>query len=440
MITAIKGSIFVFSKRNLTFCVALGLSFLSIASGEPKRRGDLTRFVAVGDSLTAGVQNIGLEGSQQANGFAALIARQAGIPFVQPLVEFPGSPAYLTIYQNGPFPVTGPVAAPRMVGRLNPTAHPDNLAVPSFTVANALEYRPNASAPYNPGDRGPLVLGIPGPFVSPGMAACATNPMPDCVGSTMIELAKARKPTTTLVWIGNNDALIAGLFGDLRLLTPLEKFEADFSKLMDELESTGTDLIVGTIPDITAIPYFSSARDIASRYHLSRGELASKLNLAEGDYVRLSALPVIDAIVRGTTEGPLPAVCAPPIYVLPQVPCRLTAADAEVMQDRIKDFNKVIAKQTRTRSGVLVDTNKLVDQIAKRGYVVGNEKLTTNYLGGLFSLDGIHPSNTGYAVIANSFIREMNVRFRLQIPEVSVEKVWASDPLRPFTRVESVGK
>jgi lysophospholipase L1-like esterase len=260
--------------------------------------------------------------------------------------------------------------------------------------------------------------------------------MPECIGKTMIELAKAWKPTTTLVWIGNNDALIAGLFGDVRLLTPESKFQADFAKLMRELASTGTELVVGTIPDVTQIPYFSSAADIAEQYHLSPQALRTQLGLQPGDFVRRSALPIIDSIVRKTTKGPLPAMCPPPIYVLPETPCRLTKSEADIIQDRVKAFNKIIAKETHTRGGVLVDTNKLVDKIAKKGYVVGNERLSAAFLGGLFSLDGIHPSDTGYAVIANYFIDRMNPRLGLRIPKVSVEAVWAKDPLRPFAHVD----
>lgn len=410
-------------------------------SGSAKPRADLSRFIAVGDSLTAGVQNIGLEASQQGTGYSAVIARQAGVQFTLPLVEFPGAPAYLTIYQSGAFPVIGPVAPPKSVGRINPLERPSNLAVPSFTVADALRYRPNASTPPSLSDRGPLVLGMPGPFTNPGIQACQVpDPPATCIGKTMIELAKEANPTTILVWLGNNDALIAALFGNLNLLTPGNTFKADFSQVMSELESTGGTLVVGTIPDITSIPFFVPVKDIADQYALSKEQLRNDLNLAPGDYVRRSALPVIDAIVRRTQAGPLPEICAAPIYVLPAVPCRLTEGHVALLQDRIKTFNQIITQQTRTRKGVLVDTNKLVNQIAKKGYMVGNELLTTRFLGGLFSLDGVHPTATGYAVIANHFIERMNAELQLSIPKVSVEAVWAADPLKKWAIVETVGK
>jgi lysophospholipase L1-like esterase len=418
--------------------LAAGASVTAATAAQP--RGTLSTFVAIGDSLAAGVQNIGLEASLQEKGFAALIARQAGVPFVLPLVQFPGAPPVLRVIQNGPIPLIGPMAPPQLVGRLNPTELPHNFAVPSFTVANALEYRPNASVPPSLGDRGPLVLGFPGPFLSPGLQACMATPMPECIGNTMVELAKARKPTTTLIWLGNNDALIGALFGDLNLLTPVAKFESDFTRLMDEMASTGSALVVGTIPDVTQVPYFSSASEIASQYSISVATLSAKAGIGSGDYVRRSALPLIDDILRNKTPGPLPVMCPPPIYVLPPSPCRLVAAEAEVIRDRIKSFNKIIAKQTHTRGGILVDTNKLVERIDRKGYVIGNERLTTKFLGGLFSLDGIHPSDTGYGVVANYFIDRMNKRLGLNIPKVRLDTIWAADPLRQFATTLPAGR
>jgi hypothetical protein len=61
--------------------------------------------------------------------------------------------------------------------------------------------------------------------------------------------------------------------------------------------------------------------------------------------------------------------------------------------------------------------------------VVGGQKLTTDFMGGLFSLDGVHPTNTGYAIIANEFIKTMNGSLRADIPYVSVEQVSETDPL-----------
>jgi hypothetical protein len=53
------------------------------------------------------------------------------------------------------------------------------------------------------------------------------------------------------------------------------------------------------------------------------------------------------------------------------------------------------------------------------------------YRGGLSSLDGLHPSNTGYALIANVFIDQLNASYNLGIPDVNVAAVYATDPYAP---------
>ena len=62
---------------------------------------------------------------------------------------------------------------------------------------------------------------------------------------------------------------------------------------------------------------------------------------------------------------------------------------------------------------------------------MGGLTLTTDFLGGLFSLDGLHPTNTGYAIMANQFIQTINANFKTSIPLANVQQIAASDPLLP---------
>jgi len=80
---------------------------------------------------------------------------------------------------------------------------PTNLAVPGLTVEQALTLTPNPNA--SPGDPvagwANIVLGFPTPFVVPGAP------------QTQIQQAVSLKPTTVIIWLGNNDALLPVLFG-----------------------------------------------------------------------------------------------------------------------------------------------------------------------------------------------------------------------------------
>jgi phospholipase/lecithinase/hemolysin len=79
-----------------------------------------------------------------------------------------------------------------------------------------------------------------------------------------------------------------------------------------------------------------------------------------------------------------------------------------------------------------VDTFALFDDLATNGYDVagdGGLVLTTHYLGGVFSLDGIHPTRTGHALIANAFIAAINARFGEAIPAANVARIARRDRL-----------
>jgi hypothetical protein len=79
---------------------------------------------------------------------------------------------------------------------------------------------------------------------------------------------------------------------------------------------------------------------------------------------------------------------------------------------------------------VFVDIAALVKRLSAEGIEVGGRRLTTAYLGGLFSLDAIHPANTGQAIIANEFIRAMNRQAAAGVPPLAIEQVFQQDPLQ----------
>ena len=83
----------------------------------------------------------------------------------------------------------------------------------------------------------------------------------------------------------------------------------------------------------------------------------------------------------------------------------------------------------------MVDVFSLVNRLAANGITVKNVPLTTQAGGGLFSLDGVHPTDVGYAIIANAFIDTMNRRFETKIQPVDLAAVATTDPLFPGNQI-----
>jgi hypothetical protein len=384
-----------------------------------RKPADLSRLVVVGDSLAAGVQNFSLLESQQPHGFAKVIADQAGVPLVLPLVPSPGAPNVLQLVTLGPPPVIEPAPGTLPIPpRLNPTEQPTDLAVPGVTVHQALTMRPSLTGTDPVQGWANIVLGFPTPFVFPGQP------------KSEIQQAVALRPTTVIMWLGNNDALVPALFGAIDTLTNPRSFFSDYDEILDRLRRTGASIITANIPDIAAIPFFTSAADVAAQAHLSLHELKERTGISRGDYIRPGAAPLIADILSGKTAGPLPELCpAPSASPVPQVPCVLRKHDVRKLRNAIAIYNAEIAFLAAVHHVALFDAHAWFDGIRANGYDVAGKHLTAGFLGGIVSLDGIHPTNTGYAIIANEFIKIMNRQMGTHIPFADIASIAAQDPL-----------
>ena len=73
---------------------------------------------------------------------------------------------------------------------------------------------------------------------------------------------------------------------------------------------------------------------------------------------------------------------------------------------------------------LVVDINTGFKELAKNGYKIHGEEYSTDYLtGGVFSLDGLHPSSRGNAYVANMFIERMNQEPGVNIPYIAMSHI-----------------
>jgi lysophospholipase L1-like esterase len=316
----------------------------------------------------------------------------------------------LRLIDVGPPPVIAP--APGIsTGRLDATLQVRNLAVPGARVQDVLTTRPDPRDGIN--TLTDIVLGLPAFVPNVG----------DGVARSQIEFAEELKPSVVLLWIGNNDALGAALAADPAGLTPQADFERAYAEVARRVRATGARVVVANIPDVTVVPYLTSAAEVALLLNLPAAFVNARLGIADGDYVTPAAFPLIAAILSGASTAPLPANTV------------LTRAEAGTIRERVAGFNRFIARQAQRNNFALADINSLLNRIDRFGYPVllsdpfEIRLLTTTFLGGLFSLDGVHPTNTGYAIIANEFIRELDSRFGAQLLPVNVWRIAGNDPL-----------
>lgn len=391
----------VFNRRFILATAVL----VPLLAAAPEHRRDqedskLGTFVVVGDSLSAGFQNFSLNDTGQPHGFAAVVASQAGASLPLPLFSYPGIPPALTLLPTGQI-----VRAAGIGARENPSVQTYNLSVPGFTVANALSYPFPGSPTTNPMDAlSDLILATPGTAV-PG---CGPFPIGASLVVSEVVCATQLNPDTILVDIGNNDALQALTFGAPP--TPTAAFAAEYGFLLTTLAATHANLVVANIPDVADIPFLIPVPAFKAACPSPAPPLPSTVTNA-------------DFVVANLAN---PAVVS--IDVCTNYAVRSAALVAQTQQS-VTAFNAIIATEARLAGATVVDFNALFAGIAQKGYEVGGQRLTTAFLGGLFSLDGIHPTNTGYAILANEVIKTMNTQLHTGIPPISVEQVAKTDPL-----------
>ena len=85
-------------------------------------------------------------------------------------------------------------------------------------------------------------------------------------------------------------------------------------------------------------------------------------------------------------------------------------------------FNAIIAAKAQAKGWALVDMNKFFASLQAGMKFNGVTFGVTFVSGGLFSLDGVHGTQRGYAVVANEIIRAINLHYGSTIPVVDVNK------------------
>ena len=90
----------------------------------------------------------------------------------------------------------------------------------------------------------------------------------------------------------------------------------------------------------------------------------------------------------------------------------LLPSEQEEITVATEAFNQIIAAAASQAGLAFVDANTLLNQLANEGITSGEFTLTANLVtGSAFSLDGVHPTARGYALIANEFMKAIDATY-----------------------------
>lgn len=234
---------------------------------------DFSKYVAVGNSLTAGYASGALYITGQENSYPNIMAQQfafaGGGEFTQPLMNDNLGGLLL----NGTQITENRFVLSANSDGTNPS--PKRLeGTPTTDVANKL------AGPFNnmgvPGAKSFHLL-APGYGNIAGVAVGASNPyfarFASSENATVIGDAAAQNPTFFTLWIGNNDILSYATSGGSGLdqtgnfdptsygsndITDPNVFASVYSQEVDGLTAGGAKGVLINIPEVTSIPYFTT--------------------------------------------------------------------------------------------------------------------------------------------------------------------------------------
>lgn len=99
----------------------------------------------------------------------------------------------------------------------------------------------------------------------------------------------------------------------------------------------------------------------------------------------------------------------------------LTKDEVGEVAKATKSYNETIKEVATAKNLAILDTEILMTQIAGAGISANGFTMKSTFVtGGTFSLDGVHPSPRGYALIANKFIEAINAKYGSNLNGVNV--------------------
>src|SRR5687767_1987800 len=364
------------------------------------------RFVALGTSNSHGVQSAGIRAATQRASWPARLASRAGMPFSLPLVQDPGcTPPLLPplaanmalVAAFGAFGAGDDLVStvmtacmPLVSGIVPPT---NNVAISGADVHDALTTT-IASATARSARVGTLYSRVLAP------------------GQTQVTAMLAQHPTFVSVELAANDVLPAST-GRVAAMTPYLAWKSDYDQVIAAVHSTGARAVLVGLPnDANKFPSIYGARDFARQwpYLLSLG-ISVSFNCFYGSSSNNSVfLPgfVLSLLARTPATASCADVPGAADYIL-------TPGDINAINARMAQINAHIQARASEHGYAYFALSALYD-LPKPSLNLYNVLFSNTPFGANMSLDGVHPSSQGQAILANAAVQPINLRYGLAIP------------------------
>jgi hypothetical protein len=268
--------------------------------------------------------------------------------------------------------------------------------------------------------------------------------------TSVLDLAEQQRPTVFTAFLGAGDYLLHAVQGGandgraqlgssiipvpgLYSLTPPAVFDAAYTEVVDRLTATGAKGALATLPDIAHIPHFSTVPYDTLLLTAEEAQQLTTRYAPQGFTFQAGRNALVVTDRNGTLRRAQPTD-RPVLQAMPEIKCKglgkteplphewfLEPSEWSEIQAATQAYNQTIRRLAQAKGLALADLNLLFAQLATGGLWAEGIPFNSNFvIGGFFSLDGLHPTGRGQALIANEFIKALNTTYSANLPLVPV--------------------
>lgn len=358
----------------------------------------MVRFVSLGTSNSQGVQSAGINAAGQLAAWPAQLARRAGVPYDVPLIQNPGC--------------NPPLLPPLAVNLALVAAFGDDLVSAIMTTC----------APLQSG----VVLPASNLAISGANAWDALNSTIASVaqlsvrkaelykrvllpGQTQVTAMLAKQPTFVSVELAANEVLPAST-GRIAAMTPFSEWQPVYDAILGALKSTGAGAVLVGLPNNAAnFPSIRRARELFTQWPYLLG-LGIKVSV--NCYFSSNYLFVPGYLLSLLAKTPTTATCADVPGAADFV---LTSSDIAAINALMAQMNAHIQTRAAQNGWAYFALSALYD-LPKPAFKVTDVLFSATPFGANISLDGVHPSAQGQAILATAAAQAINAKYGVAIP------------------------
>ncbi len=410
-------------KRYLSFSAgALALVVLAACTDDrttgPAGQAAFTRYLAMGTSLTMGVQSDGVVYFSQQHDWTKLLAHQAFAPFTQPLIAPPGCFS----------PLIAPLQLSRRLSGISAGAN-QTTSIPDTTCAPFGTYTlPTNDVGIDGADTYDALYVTPETASVEGVKRRRQYRLVLPPRKSQVTAMMQQNPTLVSVELGANEALgsasgllipRAGYRGAAAQGTyvPNAVWQPVYDALIDSVKKTGAKVLLVGVPKTNGFVSLRSGNELYQNRvaFQSYGVIIASdcLNSANMIFVPIKVLTAVGTAAATGQAQTLSCADAPgtPDNIL-------SPAEVLLIDGVIDGMNSHISSVAQTNAWAYMDMSAVWAQwVARRGAFSIDFLLKCNRPYGQYvSLDGVHPNDQGNQEMANAAAAALNTAYNFAIP------------------------